>query len=71
MYSRSQKKSDKRHLFTTLWLIRYSNDAWAASNEYGQIFDLCLVFFLNEDSKQKQGWNDKKLTIFFCTILKL
>ena len=29
MYSRSQKKSDKRHLFTTLWLIRYSNDASA------------------------------------------
>ena len=44
MYSRSQKKSDKRHLFTTLWLIRYSNDASAASNESGQIFDLSFGF---------------------------
>ena len=55
MYSRSQKKSDKRHLFTTLWLIRYSNDASAASNESGQIFDLSFSFLNSRGGDSKQA----------------
>ena len=71
MYSRSQKKSDKRHLFTTLWLIRYSNDASAASNESGQIFDLSFGFLNSRgETVSKQGWNDKNSQLF-CTFVQL